>query len=92
MHIPDGFLDPITIIATYAVFLCYMAYSIYLIRKRGIFISERVSIVSASAAGIFASQKLNWPIPEGTSLHLEAILSTVRGNGYLICLVGLLLG
>ena len=81
MHIPDGFLDPITIIVTYAVFVCYMAYSIYFIRRKGVFTSERVSIVSALAAGIFAAQMLNWPIPGGTSLHFV-------GGG----LAGILLG
>ena len=26
MHIPDGFLNPVTVVLTYAVFLVYLAY------------------------------------------------------------------
>lgn len=81
MHIPDGFLDPVTIVLTYAVFLAYLTYVVYIIRRRGIFTSERVSLISALAAGIFAAQMLNWPIPGGTSLHFV-------GGG----LAGILLG
>lgn len=67
MHIPDGFLDVTTSIATYAIFL---GYSYYAFRKvKGRLNPERVSLVAVLAAGIFAAQMLNWPIPGGTSLH-----------------------
>lgn len=81
MHIPDGFLDPVTIVLTYALFFTYLAYTIHAIRRKGAFTSEKVSLVSALAAGIFAAQMLNWPIPGGTSLHFV-------GGG----LAGILLG
>jgi len=67
MHIPDGFLDPITIVLTYAVFAGYLVFAISKIRNN--LSSERMSLIAVLAAGIFAAQMLNWPIPGGTSLH-----------------------
>ena len=69
MHIPDGFLDPVMIVVTYVLFIMYTILSIDRIRKLKLFISENISILSVLAAGIFAAQMLNWPIPGGTSLH-----------------------
>jgi len=67
IHIPDGFLD-ITIAAiTYMAFLVYGGYALRKIRAAGS--TERMSLVSVLAAGIFAAQMLNWPLPGGTSLH-----------------------
>lgn len=67
MHIPDGFLDPTTSAVTYAVFLGYGAY--VLSKVKGELSPEGVSSASVLAAGIFAAQMLNWPLPGGTSLH-----------------------
>lgn len=67
MHIPDGFLDILTVISTYIVFIGYGGYVIR--RIRASMNVERVSLVSVLAAGIFAAQMLNWPVPGGTSLH-----------------------
>jgi cobalt/nickel transport system permease protein len=67
MHIPDGFLDITTATVTYIIFI---AFGYYALRKsRGMMESEMISLVSVLAAGIFAAQMLNWPIPGGTSLH-----------------------
>ncbi len=61
MHIPDGFLDPTWIIATYAVTLGYLAATW---RKAGELIKgDRAVTVSVFAAGIFVAQMLNWPLP-----------------------------
>ncbi len=79
MHIPDGFLDPYMSAATYAAFLGYTAYSLR--RIGGALDPSRASLVTVLAAGIFAAQMLNWPIPGGTSLHFV-------GGG----LAGILLG
>lgn len=79
MHIPDGFLDPYMSAATYAAFLGYTAYSL---RRVGEALDpSKASLVTVLAAGIFAAQMLNWPIPGGTSLHFV-------GGG----LAGMLLG
>lgn len=68
MHIPDGFLDPYMAAATYLAFLGYGGYALRKIRVAGSF-GERIPLVSVLAAGIFAAQMLNWPLPGGTSLH-----------------------
>jgi len=66
VHIPDGFLDIVTIIVTYAIFIMYLAYS--LLKAKGIS-ADKISLATVLAAGIFATQMLNWPLPGGTSLH-----------------------
>lgn len=66
MHIPDGFLDPITIIVTYMISITYLAFS--LVKSKGIG-ANKISLATVLAAGIFAAQMLNWPLPGGTSLH-----------------------
>ncbi|OGD54889.1 metal transporter [Candidatus Bathyarchaeota archaeon RBG_13_38_9] len=67
MHIPDGFLDITTATVTYIIFIVF---GYYALRKiRGMMESEMISFVSILAAGIFAVQMLNWPLPGGTSLH-----------------------
>ena len=68
MHIPDGFLDPVTAAVCYVVALAFTAYALY--RSRAILKPEVVTLASLLAAGIFAAQMLNWPLPGGTSLHL----------------------
>jgi len=67
MHIPDGFLDPTVSAATYIIFLAYFAYAFRMMKKD--FSSEKVTLLSVLASGIFVAQMLNWPIPGGTSLH-----------------------
>ena len=67
MHIPDGFLDITTAIITYIIFIVFGYYALR--KSRGMLESEMISFVSILAAGIFAAQMLNWPIPGGTSLH-----------------------
>ncbi len=67
MHIPDGFLNPAWSITTYIVSATYIGYAI---KKAEIMKNtERLSLLTVLAAGIFATQMLNWPIPGGTSLH-----------------------
>ena len=67
MHIPDGFLDPVTALITYTLSLIYAAYAFYNVKKNKK--SEEIVLASVLAAGIFAAQMLNWPLPGGTSLH-----------------------
>lgn len=68
MHIPDGFLDPLTAGLCYAVALAFTAYALY--RSRVLASPERITLASLLAAAIFAAQMLNWPLPGGTSLHM----------------------
>ena len=65
MHIPDGFLDPVTAGVTYLVSIAYAVYAFRRLRAE----KGRVELVTPLAAGIFAAQMLNWPLPGGTSLH-----------------------
>jgi cobalt/nickel transport system permease protein len=67
MHIPDGFLDITTATVTYIIFILFGYYALR--KSRGMLESEMISFVSILAAGIFAAQMLNWPLPGGTSLH-----------------------
>lgn len=67
MHIPDGYLDPLIASLTYAVFIAFMIYVLY--RLRRLPYVERASLLAVVSAGIFAAQMLNWPIIGGTSLH-----------------------
>jgi len=67
MHIPDGYLDPTVSVATYIIFLAYFVYAFKFMRKG--FSSEKATLLSVLASGIFVAQMLNWPIPGGTSLH-----------------------
>lgn len=67
MHIPDGFLD---------LWICGVFYAIsgavilFSSRKvRGSLGRKRSPLIGVLAAGIFAAQMLNWPIPGGTSAH-----------------------
>lgn len=67
VHIPDGFLDPVWIAITYAITI---GYGIIAAKKaKKLWTPERAALLSVLAAGIFAAQMLNWPIPGGTSLH-----------------------
>jgi len=68
VHIPDGFLDIVTVAITYIIFLGYGSYALRRVKK--VLLSERILLTSILAAAIFAAQMLNWPIPGGTSLHL----------------------
>jgi cobalt/nickel transport system permease protein len=67
MHIPDGFLD-LPIAAMFAV-LTAGAVGVALKRLNGELPNERIPLLGVVAAGIFAAQLLNWPIPGGTSAH-----------------------
>jgi len=67
MHIPDGFLDP------WVAGLFWLgsgaAIGFAVRRARGELGDERTPLLGVVAAGIFAAQMLNWPIPGGTSAH-----------------------
>lgn len=67
MHVPDGFLDP------WVAGLFWLgsgaAIGLAVRRARGELGDERTPLLGVIAAGIFAAQMLNWPIPGGTSAH-----------------------
>lgn len=67
MHIPDGFLDP------WVAGLCWLlagtALAVAAKRAQDELGGDRTPLLGVVAAGIFAGQMLNWPIPGGTSAH-----------------------
>jgi len=67
MHIPDGFLDVWILAGCWL--LSALAFAVASRRAAGRLGEERTALVGVVAAGIFAAQMLNWPIPGGTSAH-----------------------
>ncbi len=81
MHIPDGFLDPISCAITYLIMVVYGVYA-YL-KTKGQWTTENISQITVLASAIFATQMLNWPIPGGTSLHfVGGALAGILMNPY----------
>ena len=68
MHIPDGFLDLWICALMYVISAAVIGYSA--VKLKGALESKQVPLIGVVAAGIFAAQMLNWPIPGGTSAHL----------------------
>lgn len=67
MHIPDGYVDlPIALL--FGV-LSVLVLSIAARRVDGEIPDARAPLLGVVAAGVFAAQMLNWPIPGGTSAH-----------------------
>ena len=66
MHIPDGYLDWWICVAMYALSVIILSYAV---KKIGKIADYKISMIGVVAAGIFAAQMLNWPIPGGTSAH-----------------------
>ena len=68
MHIPDGFLDAKTALATGV--LAVAGLGLALRRVRQSFPPQRIPLLGLAAAFIFAAQMLNFPVAGGTSGHL----------------------
>src|SRR6056297_3108815 len=67
MHIPDGFVD--LPIAALCGVLSVAVLALAARRVDGDIPDARAPLLGVVAAGIFAAQMLNWPIPGGTSAH-----------------------
>lgn len=68
MHIPDGFLDTKTVVATTALATIGVALATQQVRRRGT--PQEIPLVGLSAAFVFVAQTLNFPVAAGTSGHL----------------------
>ena len=67
MHIPDGYVDlPIALLFG-ALSVAILAVAAR--RVDGEIPDARAPLLGVVAAGVFAAQMLNWPIPGGTSAH-----------------------
>jgi len=76
LHIPDGFLDAKTWVATTVVGAGALSYSLKKVREE--FNERLIPVMGVLAAFIFAAQMINFPIAGGTSGHLlGATLATV---------------
>jgi cobalt/nickel transport system permease protein len=67
MHIPDGFLDLWIVAVMYIVSAAVIGFSAW--KLKGKLEASQTPLIGIVAAGIFAAQMLNWPIPGGTSAH-----------------------
>ena len=67
MHIPYGFLD-VSVAALFAA-LSVAVLAVAARRADGELAGARAPLLGVVAAGVFAAQMLNWPIPGGTSAH-----------------------
>ena len=67
MHIPDGFLD--LWVAAVCALLAVGTLTYATRRANGELTDARAPVLGIVAAGLFAAQMLNWPIPGGTSAH-----------------------
>ncbi|QIO21934.1 energy-coupling factor ABC transporter permease [Haloarcula sp. JP-L23] len=67
MHIPDGYVD--LSIAVLCAVLSVAVLSVAARRVGGEVSDARAPLLGVVAAGVFAAQMLNWPIPGGTSAH-----------------------
>jgi cobalt/nickel transport system permease protein len=68
MHIPDGFLDSKTVVAT--GFLAAAGLAVALRHARLHLPPRRVPLLGLAAAFVFAAQMINFPVAGGTSGHL----------------------
>ncbi|NVM45850.1 MAG: energy-coupling factor ABC transporter permease [Candidatus Lokiarchaeota archaeon] len=72
MHLPDGLLDPITIILLWIITIAIMIFGYFRMGK--MFEKEDseklIPYIGVLAAIIFAFQFVNYPVPGGTSGHL----------------------
>lgn len=67
MHIPNGFLDAKTIVTTAAASACFLAYAVK--KSKEALKQKYIPLIGVTAAFIFASQMVNFPIAGGTSGH-----------------------
>jgi cobalt/nickel transport system permease protein len=81
MHIPDGFLDTKTIVATSA--LAVVGVAVAWRRVRSEVPPQRVPLLGVAAAFVFAAQMLNFPVVGGTSGHIigATLVAILLGPG-----------
>ncbi|MFH0907630.1 MAG: energy-coupling factor ABC transporter permease [bacterium] len=76
MHIPDGFLDAKTAVATGVMAAAGLGLAVRQVRRS--FPPRRIPLIGLAAAFVFAAQMLNFPVAGGTSGHLiGAVLAAV---------------
>jgi cobalt/nickel transport system permease protein len=79
MHIPDGYLGPITCSIFYIIMIPIWYISIKKIREK---LEERdVPLLSLLSAFSFIVMMFNWPVPDGTTAHMVggALIAILMG-------------
>ena len=91
MHIPDGFLDVKTAVATAACSATGLGVALRQL-KTGLS-SRRVPLMGLAAAFVFAAQMLNFPVAGGTSGHLlgAVLIAVLLGPGAAIVVMSAVL-
>jgi cobalt/nickel transport system permease protein len=82
MHIPDAFIPIEQSVIYWVIALIFVALALRWARSE--LSDERVPLIAVLAAGIFAIQAMNIPIPFGTSGHMvgAALAAIVLGSPY----------
>ena len=82
MHIPDAFIPMGQALIYWIIALVFIALALRWARRS--MVEEKVPLVAVLAAGIFAIQALNIPIPWGTSGHMvgAALAAIVLGSPF----------
>ncbi len=93
MHIPDGFLNLTTTVATNGITLGALIPAVRQVNRS--LTPRRIPLMGLSAAFIFTAQLLSFPIPGGTSVHLvgAVLISILLGpyTGLILTTTALLL-
>lgn len=71
MHIPDGFLDPKTVITTATLSTVGIAFAFRHFKNATT--PKQIPLVGLSAAFVFVAQMLNFPVGAGTSGHFMGV-------------------
>ena len=79
MHIADGFIDPATAVALFAISIAFLAWAWKKVKAD--YPQSFVALLAISSAFVFSAQMLNFPIMLGTSGHLV-------GGTFLAVLIG----
>ena len=79
MHIPDGYLGPLTCIIFYAIMtpIWYLSFK----RAREVLEAREIPLLSLLSAFSFLVMMFNWPVPDGTTAHMVggALIVTLLG-------------
>ncbi len=91
MHIPDGFLDAKTALATGALSVAGLGFALREVRRE--LPPRRVPLLGLAAAFLFAAQMVNFPVAGGTSGHLlgGALVAALLGPAAAVVVVATVL-
>jgi len=85
MHIPDGYLGPITCVSAFAVMIPVWGIAAQKVKKK--LTAKQVPLLAISAAFCFVIMMFNVPIPFGSSGHaVGAVLAAILLGPWAACL------